>query len=236
MTAGTRAQVVCQIADHLVALPLDHPLRVAVDGITASGKTTLAGELATAIQQRGRDVIQLTGDGFHHRSAHRYRRGRDSADGYYEDAYDFDKLARLTLAPLGPGGDRRYHVRVHDLRSDGVIEDEVQLASDDAIVLLDGSFLQRSDVAGHWDVVVFVDTSFEVARARGAARDAVMFGGRGRALHAFDARYHPACRRYVDEVAPADRASIVVTNDDIMRPQLLRMVQPAQEESANSAA
>ena len=104
-----------------------------------------------------------------------------------------------------------------------MIDDDIQTAPQDAILVMDGSFMQRADLAEFWDLVLFVDTSFEVARSRGAARDSAMFGGRARAQHAYDSRYHAACRRYVHEVSPADRASIVLGNDTILDPELRRM-------------
>lgn len=138
VTAEPRRRVLDRIADHLVARRLGHPLRVAVDGVTAAGKATLAREVAAAVDARGRHGIHLSMDGFHHPRAHRHRQGRDSAAGYYADAYDFPTFARTVLDPLGPGGDRRYRERI-----------------------VDGSFLQR-ELA--WDEVVFVDTAFAVAR------------------------------------------------------------------------
>jgi uridine kinase len=89
------------LAESLIERRGEHPLRVAVDGITASGKTTLADELAAALTQRGIPVIRIRMDDFHHRRAHRYRQGKDSARGYYEDAYDFDALWQRVLTPLG---------------------------------------------------------------------------------------------------------------------------------------
>jgi len=53
----TRERVLGRIADHLAARELGHPLRVAVDGVTAAGKTTLARELAAAVA--GTPVIDL---------------------------------------------------------------------------------------------------------------------------------------------------------------------------------
>ena len=53
----------------------------------------------------------------------RYRRGRESARGYYEDAYAFEVLARDVLEPLGEGGDCRYRHRLRDLYTDQEIED-----------------------------------------------------------------------------------------------------------------
>lgn len=37
-----RRKLIAEIADRIVDLRLDHPLRVGISGITASGKTTLA--------------------------------------------------------------------------------------------------------------------------------------------------------------------------------------------------
>jgi uridine kinase len=48
VTVPERGKVVQQIADHLTARRIGHPLRVGVDGITAAGKSILACELAVA--------------------------------------------------------------------------------------------------------------------------------------------------------------------------------------------
>jgi uridine kinase len=224
--AASRDRVIGRIADHLVARRPGHPLRVAVDGVTAAGKTTLAREVAAAVTARGRPAIHLSMDGFHHRRAHRHRLGRDSATGYYQDAYDFTTFARTVLVPLGPGGDRAYRTRIIDLASDTPLEEPTTIAPADAVLVVDGSFLQR-DLAHLWDEVVFADTSLAVARDRGTRRDADAFGGIEAAVQAYDNRYHAASRTYVAEVDPATRATVVVGNDDLERPVLRRIGGPA---------
>jgi uridine kinase len=218
----TRADVIGLIADRLVTLRPGHPARVAVDGITAAGKTTLANELAAAVTERGRPAPRLSMDGYHHRRAHRHRQGRDSADGYYEDAYDFTEFARCVLAPLGPGGSREYRQRIIDLATDEPIDEPPVLAEPNAILIVDGSFLQR-DLAGYWDLVVFVHTSFASAKDRGSHRDAAAFGSVEAARTAFDHRYHAASRRYLAETDPAAKADIVIANDNIDAPALERI-------------
>jgi uridine kinase len=218
-----RGHVIDRIADHLVAQDPGHPLRVAVDGITASGKTTLARELAAAVEARGRPALHVSMDGFHHPRAHRHRQGRSSADGYYEDAYDLGTFARDVLRPLGPGGGRMYRGAIIDLASDDELDDPPLEAPADAILIVDGSFLQRAELAGLWDEVVFVHASFEAAHARGTARDAAAFGSVRAAAEAFEQRYHAACRRYLDEVHPAEHATIVVGNEDPTDPSLERI-------------
>ncbi len=215
-----RARVIVRIADHLVGRRPGHPLRVGVDGVTAAGKTTLARELAAAVEARGRQAVHLSMDGFHHPRAHRHRRGRDSADGYYEDAYDFAAVTRWVLDPLGPGGDRIYRRRIIDLAADRPVTDETGTAGEDAVLVVDGSFLQR-DLT--WDEVVFVDTGMATAFDRGTRRDAAAFGGAAAAGEAFRRRYHAACRRYLSEVDPKARATVVVGNDDVTAPVLHRL-------------
>jgi uridine kinase len=219
--APGRAAVIVQVAGIICARAPGHPVRVAVDGITSSGKTTFASEIAEAVSARGRPVARVSMDGYHHRRAHRHRQGRLSADGYYEDAYDLDRAARELLQPLGPGGTRRYRDRIIDLATDEPADSWAE-AAPETVLVVDGSFLQRAELRDHWDEVIYLDVAFEVALARGVARDAAAFGGRDAATEAFTRRYHAAGNRYLAEVDPRRRASIVVDNNDLARPRLVR--------------
>lgn len=224
MPGADRTEVVERVADLLVRVPIGRPLRVAVDGITASGKTTFADELGDAVRAQGRPCTRVSMDGFHNPRPIRYRQGRESAAGYYEDAYDFAGLRRVLLAPLGPAGNRLYRTAVHDLATDAAVERDARRAPDDLVLVVDGSFLQRRDLADAWDVTVYLRAEFATARARGAARDATLLGSESEAARLFDARYHAAGRRYLDEVDPEGAADIVVDNDDPARPVLVRAV------------
>ncbi len=197
-----------------------HPLRVGIDGVCGVGKSTFAVELADRIPAHGRPAILLDSDGFHNVRSVRYRQGRESARGYYEDAYDFASLRDLALVPLGPGGTRRYAVRVHDLATDAV-DREWATAPANAVVLFAATFLQRGGLRDWWDEVVFLDSSVERAEQRGIARDSHLLGGRGNAQRAYTSRYMAACRIYLSEQDPRTTASIVVDHDDPLRPSLM---------------
>ena len=166
-------------------------------------------------------MVRLDSDGFHHVRAIRYRQGSDSARGYLEDAYDFDSVRDLALLPLGTSGPHRYASRVHDLATDEVVR-EWAMAPVDSVVLLDATFLQRDDLRDHWDEVIYLDATMERAQARGTARDAAALGGLERAVTAYEARYMAACKIYVAEQNPRERASIVIDYDDPRNPRLVR--------------
>ncbi len=216
-----RAAVLSEVAARIERLPDVRPRRVAIDGITAAGKTTFADELASELRLRGTTVLRVSMDGFHNPKAIRYRQGRGSADGFYEDAYDFESVRRNLLDPLGPGGDRRYRTAVIDLATDEPVAPTPIEAPIDAVLLVDGSFLQKPALRDAWDHVVFLDASFEAAAARGVARDASQLGGTDMAAAAFRDRYHAAQRRYLSECDPVAAAGTVVRHDDPGRPMLV---------------
>ncbi|PZS24573.1 MAG: uridine kinase [Pseudonocardiales bacterium] len=151
----------------------------------------------------------------------RYRQGRESARGYYEDAYDFDSLRDLALIPLGAGGSRRYATRVHDLETDETVR-EWAAAPGDAVVLFAATFLQRDNLRDYWDEVIYLDASIEQAQARGIARDAAALGGPDNAAEAYETRYMAACKIYLAEQRPRERASILIEHDDPADPRLIR--------------
>ena len=71
----TREQVLYQMAGILVSRIHPHPLRVAIDGIDAAGKTMLADEMVPLFEAQGRPVIRTSIDGFHRLRSLRYRLG-----------------------------------------------------------------------------------------------------------------------------------------------------------------
>ena len=188
---------------------------MAVTGITASGKSTLASELCGGVRALGVDCVSVPVDGFHRPKAVRHARGRESAEGYYRDAYDYDLLIARVLEPLGPGGDGSYVSRAFDLERDAPVDETPERAAPGSIVILDASFLLREEIRDYFDYRIFVQASFEAARKRGVARDREALGGETQAQRLYRVRYHEAQKIYFREAQPLNRADAVVINDDV---------------------
>ena len=170
---------------------------VGIDGVDGAGKTTFADALAAMLD---RSVVRISVDDFHNAEAVRYRRGRDSAKGFWLDAFDYDRLIADVFRPLRDRG--RYRSRAHDLRTDEPLDPRWQAAPPATVVIVDGLFLQRAELAGWFDLVVYLDVPFEVAAERLSTRDGA------RSLD----RYVGASLIYFAECDPLRRADVVIDN------------------------
>ena len=218
-----RHELIRKMAIILLKKPAEHPLRVAVDGVDAAGKTFFADELAQCLAGSGRPVIRASVDGFHHPRAHRYRKGPLSPEGFYEDSFNYPALIENLLLPLSPGGSRRYRTAVFDVRQDCPLEAAWQTAENHAILIVDGIFLHRPILLPHWDVTLFLQADFVTTIARGTARDHHLFESQQAALHHYRRRYVPGQKLYLAESRPLDKADILIDNNILEDPELIRL-------------
>jgi len=193
----------------------DDCVRVGIDGVDGAGKTTFADELAAALQGTGRPVVRVSVDDFHHPKALRYRRGRDSAEGFWLDSFDYARLRREVLDPLGPGVSRWFRPAGHDLVTDEVIEPPARRAAAGSVLVVDGLFLHREELVEAWDLSVFLDVPFAVSVARLAARD----GTSADPDHPSVQRYVRAQRIYLATCRPRERATVIVDNASLVSPR-----------------
>jgi uridine kinase len=210
-----------RLAQLLLEREPSHPLRVAIDGPDAAGKTTLADELEALLGTR-RPVIRAGIDGFHNPRAYRLRRGPDSPEGYFLDSFDYEALRTSLLEPLGPGGSRRYRRRVFDYRVDEKVEAPEEEAPPDAILLFDGVFLLRPELAPLWDFSIFVHADFDEIVRRAEARDRELMGGAEAVRDRYRQRYIPGQELYFSCCTPQEISDVVIDNTDVSKPKSVR--------------
>jgi uridine kinase len=216
-----RESLVARLVELISVRRPEHVLRVAVDGPDAAGKSSLAAELARGLAGI-RDTILASVDGFHRPRRERYRRGSLSAEGYYEDAFDYDAVLTSVLEPLGPGGNGRYRTAVFDHEADIVLDQPPKDAADGAVLLFDGVFLLRPRLRDVWDLSIFVDVSPAEAVRRALVRDVGLFGSAEAVRERYRLRYQPAQRLYRAAASPTRRADVLIDNDDPAWPRLMR--------------
>lgn len=131
-----------------------------------------------------------------------------------------DALRDLLLQPLGPGGSLRYVTASFDLEADAPVEMSFEQTASNAILLLDGTFLQRPELRRMFDFVLFVDVPASVAKERAILRDAASSGGAHIAAELYDRRYEGAFQLYCAEARPHASADAVLDNSNFGAPAL----------------
>ena len=211
------------LADRILGLRLDHPTRVGIDGHSAAGKTTLADDLATVLRERStRPVVRVLIDHFKRHVDLRTRYPAGSPESYYFEMFDVDAIRDVLLAPLGPGGNRRYRTQIMDFSGRTPIDSGVHVAPDDAILVADGVFIQKPDLSRHWDLRVYLHIELADVLRRGTIRDRVWHDSAEAAAQRYRSYYIPGEELYLAEIRPAERADILIDNSDFEAPRIMR--------------
>ena len=215
--------------NHLVEVILDFqkesPVLVGIDGVDAAGKTTFADKLAACLGQSNRQIIRASIDGFHNPRAVRYRQGKESPIGYYQDSFNHRLIIEKFLRPLS-SGDLNYKERVFDYRTDDEVNIPDKKADKDAILIMDGIFLFRPELLDYWDIKIFLDVGFDVTLQRAIKRA----GDRGDQeseqdiIDLYNRRYIPGQKLYFQEAAPQEKADIFINYNDYENPVILRTI------------
>ena len=219
-----RQAVISQLADLICAVECSHPLRVAIDGVDAAGKTMLADELVVPLQTMGRVVIRASVDGFHNPRTVRYQRGADSPEGYYRDSFNHGAILRAVLNPLGPDGNRKIRRTGFDFRADEPTNQLRIEVPEVAILLFDGVFLWHPTLKSYWDFLIFVEVDFNISIARAVARDVQDSPGDLNSQvvqDRYNRRYVPGQQIYFNEAQPKNFADVIFENNDIDHPNLI---------------
>lgn len=205
-----------ELSRRIAGLNVEHPLRIGIDGVDASGKTTLADELVDPLRAHGRPIVRASIDGFHRPRIERYQLGRQSPEGYFRHSFDLGALVSNLLLPLAPTGAQWIKRATFDYRIDAPVEMPEEFVPRNGILVFDGVFLHRPELIPYWDATIYLDVPFEVSVPRAARRD-------GWPPH-FEApenrRYVEGQRIYLRECTPAAVASIVIDNTNVARPKI----------------
>lgn len=224
-----RTVLLTSLADRIEARA-DHPrVLIGVDGASGTGKSTLADEVAGILADRGRHVVRASIDSFHRPRAERYRRGDASPEGYYRDSHDLPAVRRALLEPFA-GGAPSIRCEAFDEPADRPIDAAPVPVPDSATLVFDGLFLHRPELVGFWHLTIFLtaEQRREAAWMEYLHRDLPDEPERREAevarriTRARRGRYTEGQALYEAEANPRQRATVVIDNDDLSHPKIIR--------------
>lgn len=214
LNQATRSEVVAGIADEFLHNYGRGRTILAVDGRDGAGKTRFADELATTMRKRGAAVFRASIDAFLRPRAERHARGR-TGETFFHDAYDYSTFRRVLVEPFRMGGSAGFVLEAFDARRDAPVEPKWVTAPADAVLIVDGVFLNRPELSGIWNYSVWLDVPTDVALARVVERD----GADPDPEAESNRRYAEAQGLYRSVVDPRTKASAIIDNTDVEHPR-----------------
>ena len=196
-------------------------VRVGINGIEGTGKTVFCEKFTKYLIDNGQKAIQITIDGYHNPKEIRYKQGRNSAIGYYEDAYNEKAFVDFVLK--SSQNEQPFYVeQIHNLETDELLNPIRKELSNQHILLTDGAYLFKKNYKEHWDLKIYLQTDFNTALERGIQRDLVLLGGLESTKDKYENRYHKASKMYIEENKPTEIADIIIDNTNFENLQILK--------------
>jgi uridine kinase len=182
------------------------PLLVAIDGGSGCGKSTLAEWVARELA-----ATLIQSDDFFAANIPEAEWDRRAAEEKVRDCIDWRRLRAEVLEPLLAGKPAKWRAFDFEagLRPDGTyaMKTEFEIREPAAVIILDGIYSARPELADLVDLTVLVDVPVAVRHTRLAAREEASF------LETWHARWDVAEEHYLTKICPLDSFDFVVKNE-----------------------
>jgi len=190
----SRADVLSTLVETITRTAGDGAHRVGVDGRSAAGKTTLAGELVQRIEAHGQTCTCVSIDDFHPPDyVARAIAGDFTPERYPHEGYDLGAFRRVLLEPR------------------------------DGVLIVEGAYLFLPELHDCFTLTIWLEIDFDTMLTRAQKRDVAWVGSVERVRERYERYWIPRHTYYEETRHPRDRADIVVDNTDLERPRIVRL-------------
>ena len=129
---------------------------VGVTGIDASGKSVMTTLLAQELNRSGFSVQIIRLDDFHRTRGERNVEVHAGSIEFYDHTFDFERLRNEILKPIRDEGQLDTTLICLDLLEDTWTLERQYVVKDGTVVLLEGVFLFRPDIAHFLDLIIYL--------------------------------------------------------------------------------
>ena len=180
---------------------------VGIDGLGGAGKSTISEAVCKALEKQGIPVMLIHIDDLIHRREIRYNDSLPEWQCYYELQWRYDYFRSIIEKVRNTDGNAQ--IELYDKENDTYYVQSYPV-SKDTVVIVEGIFLQRKELEGIFDYMVYIDIPEKVRLERVLERD-IYIGDRESIKEKYERRYFPAERRYCGEYQPCKAADLVLS-------------------------
>ena len=207
------------ISDSILRLSSLYPRLIAISGKDASGKTVMANILGEYLKDKtDRQIIRISADDFMNERVIRRTVTGSEGESCYKYTFNFNALKKFALGPLQPNANYVYKTKFFDQTTDSKMISNNKRADNDAIIIVDGVFLFKKDLANYWSLKILLETADNIVIERGAMRDINRIGNYEDARNKYINRYIASQTIYYNEEHPEKSSDIIINNDDFNSP------------------
>ncbi|MCM1500541.1 MAG: uridine kinase [Clostridium sp.] len=186
----------------------DNPVTVlGIDGLGGAGKSSISEKICTEFEKSGRHTVLLHIDDFIHVREVRYNRDYPEWQCYYDLQWRYGYFIEI-LNKIKGGTGNSIEVELYDKEKDCYRSQTYDIA-EKTIVVVEGIFLQRTELAGIFDYMVYIDVPEDIRMKRVLKRDTYI-GNEQEIIDKYENRYFPAEHKYVRKYRPTESADYVI--------------------------
>jgi uridine kinase len=186
------------------------PLIVAVSGIDASGKSTIARRAVQALAELGINAAIVSVDHWHNPPEKRFS-AKNSGEHFYQNAFRFDELFRILIRPLRRLRELQVTIGLSRMPGDNEFRHTYDFRGVD-VVIVEGIFLLKREFRGYFDMTFWIECSYQTALARALQRNQEAQSG-AELLRDYQQIYFAAQKIHREKDAPREHADVVIEND-----------------------
>ena len=180
---------------------------IGIDGLGGAGKSTVSDRICEELREKGIHTVLLHIDDLIHTREIRYRDDIPAWQCYYDRQWRYDYFIDvINRAKRSP---ESIDVELYDKDNDSYYTRSYAIRRN-TVVIVEGIFLQRRELEGVFDYMVYIDIPEAIRLGRVLGRDTYI-GDKADIIDKYENRYFPAERRYVKEYHPGKTADIVLS-------------------------
>jgi phosphoglycolate phosphatase len=194
---------------------VDKAFVIGVNGIDCSGKSVFSKALEAFLKAKGHDTQLIELDDFHNPRKIRYA-GENQAENYFQRSFNISLIIKKLLSPIYQKKIVSTELTLLNVDSDKYDLTKKYSVKRNTIVIFEGVFIFRKELAPYIDYKIFLDIPFNECKRIAKVRDIQA------SMEKYDAKYIPAQVQYLNEYPPRKVADMIIDNTDWEYPKIIR--------------